>query len=79
MYSYVLVLTGVVLLEMLVLVINGWQCPLTNIAARYTDDRSENFDIYLPLWIARYNKLIFSSLFLVGEIVVLLRWLGRFA
>ena len=77
MYPYALVLTGVVLFEALVLAINGWRCPLTNIAARYTDDRSANFDIYLPPWIARNNKLIFGSLFVVGEIIVLLRWLLR--
>jgi hypothetical protein len=59
-----------------VLVINGWRCPLTNVAAQYTDERSENFDIFLPLWLARNNKLIFGSWFVVGEIVVFLRWLG---
>lgn len=77
MYVYVSLLTGIVVLEILVLAINGWRCPLTKIAERYTDDRSENFDIYLPLWIARHNKLIFGTLFLVGEVVVLSRWLGR--
>jgi hypothetical protein len=29
------------------------RCPLTGIAARYTDDRRDNFDIYLPPWLAR--------------------------
>ena len=76
MYTYALVLTAVVLLEALVLVFNGWRCPLTEIAARCTDDRSDNFDIYLPLWIARNNKRIFGSLFLIGEVIVLLRWFG---
>ena len=27
------------------------------------DDRSANFDIYLPLWLARHNKTIFGSVF----------------
>lgn len=74
MYRYVLVLTGVVLLEALVLVINGWQCPFTDIAAQHTDDRRENFDIYLPRWLARHNKLIFGSWFVLGEVVVVLHW-----
>lgn len=77
MYAYALLLTGIVVLEIGVLAMNGWRCPLTIMAERYTDDRSENFDIYLPLWIARNNKLIFGTLFVVGEMVVLLRWLGR--
>jgi hypothetical protein len=46
-------------------------------AARYTDDRADNFDIYLPLWLARYNKHIFGFLFVVGELVVLWRWTRR--
>jgi len=76
MYVCVLLLTGIVALEILVLATNGWRCPLTNMAEQYTGDRRANFDIYLPLWIARYNKLIFGTLFLVGEVVVLIRWLG---
>ena len=52
--------------EVLVLVLNGWRCPLTAIAARYTADRSENFDIYLPAWLAKYNKAIFGALFVAG-------------
>lgn len=54
---------GLIVLESLVLLINRWTCPLTPIAGRYTTDRSDNFDIYLPSFIARYNKQIFSVLF----------------
>ena len=39
------------------------RCPLTDLAARYTDDRRANFDIYLPLWLAANNKRIFGSVF----------------
>jgi hypothetical protein len=34
-----------VAIEVLVIVANDWHCPLTPIAARYTDDRRPNFDI----------------------------------
>jgi hypothetical protein len=50
------------------------RCPLTGVAARYTDDRRDNFDIYLPLWLARYNKLIFGSLFAAGLLFTLACW-----
>ena len=40
--------------------------PLTAVAARYTDDRRANFDIYLPEWLARYNKQIFGPLYAMG-------------
>lgn len=59
-------LVAAVTVECLVLIVNGMRCPLTPLAARYTDDRSDNFDIYLPLWLARYNKQIFGPLFLVA-------------
>jgi hypothetical protein len=70
------VLTGIMLGEVLVLVVNGWRCPLTDLAARYTDDRRANFDIYLPLWLAANNKRIFGTLFVGGLVVAATRWLG---
>jgi len=76
MYRQVVWLTGIVLVEVFVLVLNGWQCPLTGVAARHTDDRRDNFDIYLPAWLARHNKLIFGSLFVIGEAIVVMRWRG---
>ena len=59
-------LIGIVMLEVAVLLINGWRCPLTSLAARFTDERHDNFDIYLPLWLARHNKLIFGMVFCAG-------------
>ncbi|HEX9657048.1 MAG TPA: hypothetical protein VGB89_09090, partial [Bacteroidota bacterium] len=44
--------------EILVIVLNSWRCPLTNVARRYTSEDTPNFDIYLPRTIARYNKEI---------------------
>jgi hypothetical protein len=68
-------LIALVLLEVLILALNRWRCPLTDIAARYTDDRQDNFDIYLPLWLARHNKQIFGPLFLGACVFALLEWL----
>lgn len=68
------VLIGVVAVEVVVLLAYGWRCPLTGVAARYTDDRRDNFDIYLPLWLARYNKLIFGVLYVLGIVATLVRW-----
>lgn len=53
-------LAAVVAIEVCVLLLNRFRCPLTAVAARYTEDRRDNFDIYLPLWLAKYNKLIFG-------------------
>lgn len=67
-------LAAVVLVEVLVLALNQWTCPLTAVAARYTDDRRENFDIYLPRWLAKYNKPIFGALYAAGTAYALLAW-----
>lgn len=64
-----------VMLEVLVLLLNRWRCPLTDVAARYTDDRRDNFDIHLPLWLARRNKTIFGGLFVIGLAYALVRWM----
>jgi hypothetical protein len=42
------------------------------LAARFTADRGDNFDIYLPNWVAGHNKVIFGALFVVNELFVLL-------
>jgi hypothetical protein len=48
-----------------IIVANSWQCPLTGIARRRTDDTAPNFDIFLPKIIAQYNKEIFSVILLI--------------
>ena len=69
------VLSGIVLLEGLVLLLNNWRCPLSDIAERYTDEDADNFDIYLPAWLAKHNKAIFSVLFAFGSAYSIYRWL----
>jgi hypothetical protein len=68
-FQHAAFLIAVVLVEVRILA----TCALMAIAARYTSDRSANFDIYLPRWIARYNKEIFGSLFAVGLSFTLVR------
>ena len=67
-------LSAIVFCEVLVLALNKWRCPLTAVAARYTGNRRENFDIYLPQWLAKYNKVIFGSLYVAGLIYAASRW-----
>ena len=76
-FGWAAVAGGMVLLEGLILLFNRGHCPLTDVAARYTEDRRPNFDIYLPEWLAKHNKTIFSTLFVVGLGVALWRWIVR--
>jgi hypothetical protein len=73
-FKWAIVLIAVVFVEVLVILLNDWRCPLTAVAARLTEDRRDNFDIYLPLWLARNNKVIFGSLFFAGVLFTLVRW-----
>lgn len=74
-FDWAFVLTALILLECSVLALNGGQCPLTDLASRFTPERHEAFDIYLPRWLAQRNKVIFGSIFVVGELFVLWEWL----
>lgn len=72
---YAGILCGVVFVEVLILLFNDMRCPLTPVAARYTQDRRANFDIFLPEWLARYNKEIFGSLYFGGVVFTVYLWL----
>ncbi len=67
-------LTAIVFVEVAILAFNRWCCPLTAVAARYTEDRRSNFDIYLPEWLASNNKLIFGTLYIAGALFALVNW-----
>ena len=75
-FRWAAILSGIVLTECGVVAVNGGRCPLTDWAAKFTNDRADNFDIYLPNWLAQHNKLIFGLLFVAGELVVLGYWLA---
>jgi hypothetical protein len=74
-FHWALILTAIVVFEGGLLGANRGRCPLTSWAARFTENRAANFDIYLPNWLARNNKTIFGTLFVVNELIVLWRWL----
>jgi len=64
---------GLILGEGLMLLIFKTFCPLTLLARKYSNSQKDNFDIYLPNWLARYNKIIFTTIFLIGFVMVLVR------
>lgn len=63
--------TGFVLfiVEGIILLIFKFSCPLTVWARKYSDSTRHNFDIYLPEWLAKYNKAIYTSI--LGLIIVI--------
>lgn len=62
-----------VLVEGVILLARDRKCPLTSIAERYTDDRSDNMGIYLPLWLAKHNQTIFLTVIVLGIMILAVR------
>jgi hypothetical protein len=73
--KWVWICIGIILLEGIVLLIFKRSCPITLIARKYSDSTKDNFDIFLPNWIARYNKLIYTTLFGIALIILAFRLL----
>lgn len=76
-YTYAVALIAIVFVEVPVLLLNAGHCPLTAVAARYTSDRRDNFDIYLPEWLARNNIRIFGAIYTCGMLLTAFLWTMR--
>ncbi|MBG43956.1 MAG: hypothetical protein CL530_08305 [Aequorivita sp.] len=70
---WVFICIGLVLVEGVVLLAFKMFCPLTVWARKYSDSTKANFDIFLPNWLAKYNKLIYTTIFLIALIIIVLR------
>ena len=59
--------------EAITLLLFKFYCPLTVWARRYSDSQAANFDIFLPEWLAKYNKLIYTGIMIVILILTIFR------
>jgi len=75
--KWVWICIGLILLEGLTLLVFKRFCPITLIARRYSDSDKDNFDIFLPNWLAKYNKLIYTTLFIIAVGILLFRILAQ--
>lgn len=66
---------GLFVLEGITLLLFKFYCPLTLIARKYSDSTKDNFDIYLPNWLAKYTKLIYTSLLVIILLMTIYRLL----
>ena len=73
MVALAIVAIALVTLESFTLVIFNWTCPITILARKHSDSNNDNFDIFLPNWLARHNKIIFGSLFILGVLLTIYR------
>ncbi len=73
---WVWICIGLIALEGLTLLAFNKLCPVTLIARRYSDSQKDNFDIYLPNWLARYNKEIYSTIVAIAIAILIYRLLN---
>jgi hypothetical protein len=62
---------GFIILEGLILLTFKFHCPLNLLARKYSDSTKDNFDIYLPSWLAKYTKLIYTTIFAIVIIITI--------
>ncbi len=70
--KWVWICLGLIALETVTLIIFKRVCPVTLVARRYSGSTRHNFDIYLPEWLAKYNKQIYTVIVII--ILLLLAW-----
>ena len=75
--NYVWIGIGLILLEGIVLLSFKKMCPLTIMARKYSESTKDNFDIYLPNWLARNNKRIYTTFFIMIVCGILYRILNK--
>lgn len=73
--KWVWICIGLILMEGLVLMVFKTMCPITIIARKYSDSTKDNFDIFLPNWLARHNKLIYTTFFIFILLLLFYRML----
>jgi hypothetical protein len=67
---------GFVLLEGLTLLTFKSHCPLNLLARKYSNSTKDNFDIYLPSWLGKYTKLIYTTIFALITIITIYQMLN---
>ncbi|SHM57238.1 hypothetical protein [Flavobacterium xinjiangense] len=66
---------GLIIMEGIILVAFKFFCPLTILARKYSNSTKDNFDIYLPNWLAKYTKLIYSGIVAIILLITIYRLL----
>lgn len=62
---------GLIVLEGIVLLVFKAVCPVTLVVRKYSDSQADNFDIFLPNWLAKYTKLIYTSIVILAVLILI--------
>ncbi len=64
---------AVVIVELAALVLNDWQCPLTNLAEKKGAEVGSVADLFLPKWLSDHLFTIFGVVFSVTCLLLIWR------
>jgi hypothetical protein len=67
---------GLLAIETVVFVGNGFKCPLTAMAVRHGATSGRVFDTFLPERATRYTFRFFGTLMVIGLALLTARWIG---
>ena len=78
-YDWILFLAiAAILIEVLVLIINSWQCPLTNLARKHGDEQGRVTDMFFPAWFVPHVFQSGAVLLIIGVAILFVNYLiGR--
>lgn len=68
---------GFFAVEGIILLLFKMMCPLTIIARKYSNSSQDNFDIFLPNWLAKNNKLIYTIILAIVLIMLAYRLITK--
>jgi hypothetical protein len=71
--GWVWICASLIIVEVIILIVFKKICPVTLIARKYSDSQKDNFDIYLPNWLAKYNKEIYAVIVLIAIVILIYR------
>lgn len=75
--KWVWICIGLIVMEGIVLLVFKTVCPVTLVARKYSNSTKPNFDIYLPNWLAKYNKPIYSTIVLIALVILAYRLITK--
>jgi len=77
--KWVWICLGLIAMEGFILLIFRAVCPVTLIARKYSNSQSHNFDIFLPEWLAKHNKSIYTTIVVISVLILIyqLVWNSR--
>src|SRR6478609_9015746 len=71
--AWVWICIALIVLEGLILLVCKRNCPVTLVARKYSNSSKDNFDIFLPNWLARHNKTIYTVIGAIALVILVAR------